>query len=55
MRSQTFNFSTPPVLGAFPLRLGVFADVGQTQNSSDTLDRMLRLSPEIVTLIGDWA
>ena len=52
--SSTYNFTTPPAAGSFPFTLGVFADLGETYNSSATLDRMLAQNPEAITLIGDW-
>ena len=93
--SSTYNFTTPPALGSYPLRMGnlllpmekhtkpqcwristvsvskiergrfqsfnleslhagVFADVGQTYNSSDTMMRLLASNPEILAFMGDW-
>ena len=52
--SSVFNFTTPPAVGSFPMTMGVFADVGQTYNSSATIDRMLESEPEVLVLVGDW-
>ena len=52
--SQTYNFTTAPAPGpAYPLVLGVVADVGQTINSSITIQHLADSQPKYVTLIGD--
>lgn len=54
VNSSVFNFSTPPAVGAYPLKMGVFADVGQTSNSSETLKRLLDGGTSVLAFIGDW-
>lgn len=54
VNSSLFNFSTPPAVGSYPLRMGVFADVGQTYNSSETLRRLLDAGSSILSFVGDW-
>ena len=54
VNSSVFNFSTPPAVGAYPLRMGVFADVGQTFNSSETLRRLLDAGSSVLAFVGDW-
>ena len=51
--SDIFNFTVPQ--NKYPFRMGVIADVGQTYNSSDTLERTLGDAPDIVLLVGDLA
>lgn len=53
--SSLFNFTTPPAVGSYPLRMGVFADVGQTFNSSETLRRLLLAGSSILSFVGDWS
>ena len=52
--SAEYSFTTAPAPGpAYPLVLGVVADVGQTVNSSITLQHLADSKPRYVTLIGD--
>jgi len=51
--SDVFNFTVPEK--RYPFRMGVIADVGQTYNSSDTLERTLYDDPDIVLFVGDLA
>ena len=46
----------PPLIirAAYPLRIGLMADVGQTANSSLTMQRMMGHSPAVVLLTGDF-
>ena len=39
--SRVFNFTTPPAAGASSIRFGVTADLGQTLNSTSTVNNML--------------
>eukprot|EP00891_Asterochloris_glomerata_P003873 jgi/Astpho2/3873/Aster-04384 len=39
--SPVLNFTTPPARGAYPVRLYAMADLGQTPNSSTTVQHML--------------
>ena len=48
------NFTTPPALGAYPFNLGVVADVGQTDNSSMTMQRLADSQPQAFLFVGDW-
>ncbi len=53
--SDVHTFTTPPVRGdaAAPLVLGFMADVGQTYNSSDTMQHMQEDAPDVVVHVGD--
>ena len=52
--SSVYSFMTAPVPGPdYPLVLGVVADVGQTANSSATIQHLADNEPKYVTLIGD--
>lgn len=52
--SDVYSFITAPPPGpAYPLVLGVVADVGQTINSSVTIQHLADSNPKYVTLIGD--
>ena len=53
--SRTFNFTTAPAVGSFPMKMGVYADVGQTYNSSITLQRLLDAGSSVLAFIGDWS
>lgn len=55
VNSSTYNFTTPPAAGSYPLTMGVFADVGQTFNSSETMRRLLDQSPDVLAFVGDWS
>ncbi|CAL8470424.1 g9966 [Coccomyxa elongata] len=53
--SPEFSFRTPPVTGptSFPYRLGLIGDIGQTENSAETLDHLTASSPDSVINVGD--
>jgi predicted phosphodiesterase len=52
--STEFSFFTQPKGPTYPYTVGVFADVGQTINSSDTINHMIASDPDIVVLLGDF-
>ncbi|CAK0731582.1 hypothetical protein CVIRNUC_000014 [Coccomyxa viridis] len=54
-QSDVFYFKTPlpTSFNSFPQRLGVIADLGQTPNSSDTIQHLVANKPEFAVLIGD--
>ena len=47
--SEEHNFTSPPAPGsqAFPQRLTVVADLGQTHNSSRTLEHIIASAPRV--------
>ena len=49
--SEVYNFTMPKM--EYPFIIAVTADLGQTYNSSTTLDRMLASQPDISVLVGD--
>ncbi|EIE18216.1 Metallo-dependent phosphatase [Coccomyxa subellipsoidea C-169] len=53
--SRELRFATPqpPGPAAFPQRIGVIADLGQTHNSSATLQHLIQSQPPVVLLVGD--
>ncbi|KAL0042650.1 hypothetical protein WJX79_006674 [Trebouxia sp. C0005] len=53
--SELYSFTTPPEAGAnsLPYRLGLIGDLGQTENSMDTLDHAAALEPVSVLNVGD--
>ncbi|KFM27138.1 Purple acid phosphatase 15 [Auxenochlorella protothecoides] len=51
--SEEYNFTTPPAGPSYPLRFGLVADVGQTDNSSDTFNHLAASEPQVVLFIGD--
>lgn len=57
--SETFGFSdvmnvtVPALFHPYPFKIGVVADLGQTRNSSLTVERMLDWKPDIAVLAGD--
>lgn len=53
--SGVFSFVAPPAKGQSetPLRIGLMADVGQTYNSSDTMEHMLKDAPHVIFHVGD--
>ena len=53
--SELYSFKTPPETGAasFPYRLGLIGDLGQTENSMETLDHAATLQPDSVLNVGD--
>lgn len=53
--SELYSFMTPPEAGShsFPYRLGVIGDLGQTENSMDTLDHAAALEPVSILNVGD--
>ncbi len=51
--SELYSFTTPPEAGVFPYRLGLIGDLGQTENSMDTLDHAAALEPVSVLNVGD--
>ena len=53
--SELYTFKTPPEIGptSFPYRLGLIGDLGQTENSMETLDHAATLAPDSVLNVGD--
>ena len=55
--SKVFNFTSPPAVGntfaANPFVLGVIADPGLTENTTVTLEHLVRDNPHVWTLFGD--
>ncbi|BDA42117.1 Purple acid phosphatase 15 [Coccomyxa sp. Obi] len=55
--SKEFTLSLPtslrPKTPTYPLRLGIVADIGQTQNSSVTYQHLVANKPDTVLFIGD--
>ena len=53
--SELYSFTTPPEIGvdSFPYRLGLIGDLGQTDNSMDTLDHAAALQPASILNVGD--
>ena len=53
--SKEFNFTSPPAVGntSYPFVLGVIADPGLTENTTVTLEHLVRDNPHVWTLIGD--
>ena len=52
--SEEHNFTTPPAPGSqtFPQRLTVVADLGQTHNSSRTLEHIIASQPRVCAHIS---
>lgn len=51
--SNEYMFTTGPSSASpFPFRLGVVADVGQTINSTVTIQHLIDSKPQVFTLIG---
>lgn len=50
---RTFNFSTPPNAGARSVRFGVVGDLGQTENSTETLNGLGQAGLDAVLFAGD--
>jgi hypothetical protein len=50
--SEVLSFRTPQAPGpeAFPQRIGLIGDLGQTHNSSSTLEHVLQSDPPVRTL-----
>lgn len=53
--SELYSFKMPPELGpnSFPYRLGLIGDLGQTENSMETLDHAAALEPDSILNVGD--
>ncbi|KFM25345.1 Purple acid phosphatase 18 [Auxenochlorella protothecoides] len=53
--SEEYAFTTPPPVGpaSLPYRLGVIGDLGQTEDSLETLEHMVASGPASVMLVGD--
>ena len=51
--SELYSFTTPPEASSFPYRLGLIGDLGQTENSMDTLDHAATLEPISILNVGD--
>ena len=52
--SEEFYFTTSPSAAEpYPMRLGIIADLGETENSTQTIQHLLYDKPQFVTLIGD--
>ena len=49
--SDVYNFTVPK--REYPFTIGVTADLGQTANSSTTLDRLMAANPDVAILVGD--
>lgn len=48
---QEYNFTTPPAGPSYPLRFGLVADVGQTDNSSDTFNHLAASEPQVLRFV----
>jgi hypothetical protein len=46
-RELSFRMPQPPGPGAFPQRIGIIADLGQTHNSSVTLQHLIASDPPV--------
>ncbi|KAK9824485.1 hypothetical protein WJX72_010710 [[Myrmecia] bisecta] len=53
-QSQEFTFTTMPPPGTYPFALGVVADLGQTYNSSTTMQHLAASEPLAWILVGDF-
>jgi hypothetical protein len=53
-QTAVLNFTTPPAVGSYPFNMGVVADVGQTVNSSMTIQRLADSKPQAFLFVGDW-
>ena len=51
--SELYSFTTPPEASSFPYRLGLVGDLGQTEDSMDTLDHAAALEPISILNVGD--
>lgn len=53
--SEIYSFKTPPEVGpnSFPYHLGLIGDLGQTENSMETLDHAAALQPDSILNVGD--
>lgn len=51
--SREFSFVSSPPLGAFPYLLGLAGDLGQTENTLQTLRHLDRANPQSVLHVGD--
>lgn len=51
--SELYSFTTPPEASSFPYRLGLIGDLGQTEDSMDTLDHAAALEPISILNVGD--
>lgn len=51
--SKRYQFTMPKNRNAYPFTIGVVADLGQTHNSSKTLERMIAAKPDVAILAGD--
>lgn len=51
--SNIFNFTMPKRGNEYPFVIAVTADLGQTYNSSTTLDRMIAAKADVSLLVGD--
>ena len=51
--SELYSFTTPPEASSFPYRLGLIGDLGQTEDSMDTLDHAATLEPISILNVGD--
>ncbi|KAK9805338.1 hypothetical protein WJX73_003577 [Symbiochloris irregularis] len=55
--SSEHSFTTPQAVSgaAFPQRIGITGDLGQTFNSSSTLEHLVANQPPVVMLVGDFS
>ncbi|KAL4419216.1 hypothetical protein ABPG77_010658 [Micractinium sp. CCAP 211/92] len=53
--SEELSFRTLGTAGAYPLRIGVIGDLGETANSTQTLEGLDAEEPDIVLLVGDFS
>jgi hypothetical protein len=52
--SQVFNFTMPKQSkAAYPFTFGVAADIGQTENSTTMMQKLLADKPDLFVLVGD--
>ncbi|KAL4422377.1 hypothetical protein ABPG75_008574 [Micractinium tetrahymenae] len=52
--SEELSFRTLGDARAYPLRIGVIGDLGETANSTQTLEGLEATEPDIVLLVGDF-
>jgi len=55
--SEVMSFKMPKAVGpeSFPQSIGIIGDLGQTYNSSSTLDHLIANDPAVVFLVGDYS
>ncbi|KAG2434156.1 hypothetical protein HXX76_007883 [Chlamydomonas incerta] len=53
--SAVRSFKTTPRKGAFPLRIGSMADIGNSVNATETIRKMGLSTPDLLLIVGDFA